>query len=92
MRRTYFLRSDYYEQREHYNGFLLMYIKSGKGNVFYEGEIYHAKALDVILIDCSKPYSYVSENWETLWMHFDGSTSSEFFNSLYQYKWLPYLT
>ncbi|HEY5583067.1 MAG TPA: AraC family transcriptional regulator [Ruminiclostridium sp.] len=79
----YFSDSDYYVERKEYNSFLLIYIKSGEGSIYYENKTYEAKENDVVIIACHKPYSYSSDNWETLWVHFDGNMSREFFNTIY---------
>lgn len=79
----FFCNSDYSVSRDDYSSFLLMYIKKGNGSVFYENKTYQVKENDVIILDCHKPHKYSAENFETLWVHFDGNTSKEFFNILY---------
>jgi AraC-type DNA-binding domain-containing proteins len=75
--------SDHYIKQKDCDSFLLIYTKSGKGSVYYENRTYQAKENDVVMIDCRKPYAFESDSWETLWIHFDGNMSSEFFNILY---------
>jgi AraC family transcriptional regulator len=61
-----------------------MYVKKGKGSVYYQNKTYEVKENDVVLIDCNKPHMYTSEDWETEWIHFDGNKSKEYFELIYE--------
>jgi len=79
----FFCSNGYCVKRNDYSSFLLMYIKNGTGSLIFDNKTYFAKENDVILIDCHKPHTYSSDNFETLWIHFDGSMSKEYFDLLY---------
>ena len=80
----FFCNSNYHVKRNDYSSFLLMYIKKGKGSVYYENKTYQVKENDVILINCYKPHMYTAETWETEWIHFDGNMSKEYFDLIYE--------
>ena len=82
----FFCNSDYSVKREDYSSFLLMYIKKGKGSIYYENKTYEVKENDVVLINCYKPHSYTSQTWEISWIHFDGNMSKEFFDLIYEHN------
>jgi AraC-like DNA-binding protein len=80
----FFCDRSYKVEREYFDSFLLMSIKSGKAYVEYEGKRTLAKAGDVVILDCKKHHSYGAlDNLETLWIHFDGNISPDFFQMLY---------
>lgn len=79
----FFCNELYKVSRNYYDSFLLMYIKSGKAFIEYEEKSYVAKSGDIVILDCKKPHSYGSiGRLETLWLHFDGNSSSSFFQLL----------
>lgn len=80
---------DYHVQRASYPSILAMYIKSGRGSVTFEGQTHAAKAGDLVLIDCYEPHEYRGI-WETIWMHFDGKNSREYFRVLQQNAGIVY--
>lgn len=79
----FFCSTGYSVNRNDYSSFLLMYIKKGSGSILLDNKTYVAKENDVILIDCHKPHMYSSDNFEILWIHFDGSMSKQYFELLY---------
>ncbi|MCM0649358.1 AraC family transcriptional regulator [Clostridium swellfunianum] len=79
----YFCTKGYSVKRDNYDSYLFMYIKSGNGFISYDNKVFTAKANDVVLLNCNKPHGYSTENWETLWIHFDGNMSSQYFNLIY---------
>jgi AraC family transcriptional regulator len=79
----FFCSKDYNVKRDNYHSYLLMYIKSGQGLVTYDNKTFTIKANELVLLDCNKPHSYSSENWESLWIHFDGNMSKEYFDLIY---------
>lgn len=78
----FFCSVGYSVKRNDYSSFLLMYIKKGSGSVTVDNKNYATTKNDVILIDCHKPHMYSSDDFETLWIHFDGSMSKEYFEML----------
>lgn len=79
----YYCDSNYNVQRNSLRSFLLMYIKNGEGTVNFNGKTLSARAGDIVLLNCRQPHSYQTNKWETLWCHFDGNVSSEFFDLIY---------
>lgn len=76
--------NDYILKRENYNSFLIMYVINGKLTVFYENKTYSAAKGDIVFLNCYKEHGYKSEgNLETVWFHFDGNISKEYFNMIY---------
>lgn len=79
----FYCDNNYFIQRKNYDSYLLMYIKEGEGTIYYDNKTYSASKNDVVLINCYKPHAYKSEGWETLWFHFDGNVSNQYFQYLY---------
>jgi len=79
----FFCTTDYKVERSDYSNFLLMYIKKGTGLVSFDNKTYVVHENDIIIIDCHKSHTYSSDNFETLWIHFDGSMSKQYFDLLY---------
>lgn len=75
---------NYRIKRDSLDSILLMYVKSGEGKIKISDKLYSAKANDVILINCYNPHEYwTTTGWETLWIHFDGNLSEEYFKVLH---------
>ena len=82
----FFCNEDYLVKRDSYDSILLMYCKKGKGTISYNGKVYTASEGDIVLLDCKHPHMYYTNAyWETLWMHFDGNISQQFFDLIYEY-------
>src|SRR5665647_1654930 len=79
----FFCTTGYKVERSDYSNFLLMYVKKGTGFVSFDNKTYVAHENDIIIIDCHKSHTYSSDNFETLWIHFDGSMSKQYFDLLY---------
>ena len=58
--------------RDNLKSFLLFVVKSGSGELIYEGMTYQLKAGDCVFIDCKKAYSHrtCDELWSLMWCHF----------------------
>jgi AraC-like DNA-binding protein len=77
----------YFTRREGYKSFLLIYTVSGKGYARYRSRQYELKRGQVLIMDCydfQEYYSDKDELWEIKWIHFNGSTSYEYFNTIYE--------
>jgi AraC-like DNA-binding protein/uncharacterized protein YxeA len=75
----------YMLKRDNYNSFLIMFIQKGKSTIFYDDKSFNAKAGDVVFLDCHKMHGYKSDGeLQSLWFHFDGNMSSEYFNLIYE--------
>jgi AraC family transcriptional regulator len=52
--------------------------------VIFDNNTYSAKVNDVIFLNCHEPHGYYTETgWEILWVHFDGNSSKQFFELIY---------
>ncbi|MDO4275822.1 MAG: AraC family transcriptional regulator [Eubacteriales bacterium] len=70
--------------RDNYNSYLVMYILKGRAKVFCEGRAFDAEENQTVFLDCCKPHGYeAKEGLETLWFHFDGHNTEEFYRYLY---------
>jgi AraC-like DNA-binding protein len=77
----------YFTRREGYKSFLLIYTISGKGYAKYRNKQYELTSGQVLIMDCydfQEYYSDKDELWEIKWIHFNGSTSYEYFNTIYE--------
>lgn len=79
----FYCDSNYHIERTDHNSYLLMYIKEGEDTICYNGKTFTAKSNDVVLLNCRRPHSYQTKGWETLWFHFDGNVSDQYFQLLY---------
>lgn len=80
----FYCNEDYHVQRDNYNSFLIMFVKKGRGTVSFSGRNYPAAENDVVLLNCHQPHAYYTNSgWETLWIHFDGNTSRQFFDLIF---------
>lgn len=79
----FYCDNNYCLERDYHDSYLLMYIKEGEGTIRYNNKIFSAKANDLVLINCHIPHMYTTESWETLWIHFSGNVSDEYFQLLY---------
>lgn len=73
----------YNVKRDYLDSFLIMYVKNGEGYVKSNGRLHMVKANDIILLNCYEPHEYgTNSTWETLWIHFDGNMSLQYYNLL----------
>ena len=79
----FYCDNTYCVERDNHNSYLLMYIKQGSGSVYYNNKTFNVKANDIVLLNCNRPHMYKTENWETLWVHFNGNVSDEYCQLLY---------
>jgi Transcriptional regulator containing an amidase domain and an AraC-type DNA-binding HTH domain len=77
---------EYYTKREGYRSYLLIYTISGKGYAKYRGKFYELDKGKVLFMDCYDYQEYYTDKkdlWQIKWVHFNGSTSSEYYNLIY---------
>ncbi|WP_407305668.1 helix-turn-helix domain-containing protein [Desulfosporosinus sp. SB140] len=80
----FFCDHNYYVERDKYNSYLLMYIVKGQGTICYNDKLYTAKENDLVIINCYNPHRYYTNTgWATMWLHYDGNTSRELFDLIY---------
>lgn len=79
----YFCNIPYETNRNHYDSFLLLYTRNGRGLLSIDGKEKELIPGCVCLIDCYRPHTYRAlEEWELLWVHFDGGTARGYFEYL----------
>jgi len=73
----------FYTERQYLNSYLIVYTVSGRGNLKYKDKMYSVGPGTFFFINC---YSYQlyealrDEPWEILWVHFNGSSTSEYYH------------
>lgn len=70
-------------ERQNMESFLIVYVLSGEGYFTYHGKRTHATAGACFFIDCMEPYAHESSQnlpWQLIWIHFNGSTSREYYH------------
>lgn len=81
---AFYCNQDYRVERETFRSYLIMYIKSGRGYVSFNDRTCKVQANDVVFLNCHHPHLYYTDTgWETLWLHFDGNSSKDFFEYFY---------
>lgn len=79
-----FYCNDFYiVERERYDSFLALYVLDGNMTIYQNEKEISAQKDELLLIDCYKPHKYFcSDNAYTLWVHFDGNNSRQWFNEI----------
>ncbi|MFP3156251.1 AraC family transcriptional regulator [Lachnospiraceae bacterium ZAX-1] len=84
----YFItKSPYFTEHQNLNSYLVVVTKAGKGYLTYEGVAYPLTKGTCFYIDCRKHHEYHAdskEEWEFVWIHFDGATATEYYQSFIQ--------
>ncbi len=71
--------------RNHYDSYLLLFIEKGNMEILLENNLLSAHSGDVVLINCYYPHQYRAvSDCSTLWLHFDGAFSGNYFNYIIQ--------
>ena len=79
----FYYEAGYSQRRNSFNSFLLMYILSGECVVEYGAETVTVTKDQFVLLDCYKPHAYHSDqDYESLWIHYDGQNSRQFFEMI----------
>lgn len=74
----YYCNSSYVVNRQSYNSYLMLYVRSGSAYYITEGHRHEVRADSFALIDCYLPHIYgTSEDSELYWVHFEGSAARE---------------
>ncbi len=78
----FYCYDEYHVERQYYNSFLLLYIKTGNGYARFNGKSYHLDPDSIFLINGRLPHAYGAEKlMEMYWLHFDGQGVDK----IYQY-------
>jgi len=78
---------NYFTRRKGYNSFLLIYTVSGKGYAHYRDKKYELSNGQILLMNCYDYQEYYTDKkdlWEIKWIHFNGSSSEEYYNIIYK--------
>jgi AraC-like DNA-binding protein len=70
-------------QRQDLNSFLIVAVADGSGTLNYSGDVYPLSKGDCFFIDCRQSHFYKSSEidpWELMWVHFNGSTSQQYYD------------
>lgn len=79
----FYCNSHYRVKRDNYDSFQLIYVADGEILLEQGGFNYTAHSGEFLIIDCYKPhYYYAEKNAQTIWLHFDGSSSAEWYNEI----------
>ncbi len=84
---NFYCNENYYTEREGLKSYLLIYTVKGNGYVYYRDKQYKVGPNQIILIDCNDYQKYYTDRqqlWEMKWVHFNGGTSKEYFNLIYE--------
>lgn len=78
----YKLKESHRAFRKNLDSYLIVLVLSGSGTLMYDDVIYELQAGSCFFIDCMIPYYHQSnpaDPWELMWVHFNGSTSKEYY-------------
>ena len=71
--------------RDSFDSFLCIYVKHGSGTIRSGGESYDVSKGQIVFLDCYRPHAYeVSQTWDTMWMHFDGTNARGYYDAITQ--------
>jgi AraC-like DNA-binding protein len=75
---------DFHLKRKDYKCYLIKLTLDGAGFLDYQGKQYE---LSIMLLDCNLLYEYYSYNgsaWDNIWIHYNGSSSQQYFNIIHE--------
>lgn len=79
----FYCNSDYNVNRDRYDSILAIYILDGNITMLQEGAEFNARENELLLVDCYKKHKYfTAHNAHTLWVHFDGNNTRQWFNEI----------
>lgn len=76
------LRESHVASRKNLESYLVVLVLSGSGVLMYDGTLYELQKGSCFFIDCMVPYYHQSSEtdpWELIWVHFNGSSSREYY-------------
>jgi len=83
----FFCDENYFVRRKAYNSFLIIYTVNGKGHAYYRGKKFELSKGHVLFMNCydyQEYYTGKGGSWEIKWIHFNGSSSEEYYNLIYK--------
>ncbi len=79
----FYCNSEYSVKRDNYNSILAIYVLDGEMTMLQDNTEIDAQKDELLLIDCYKAHKYYTKNTaHTLWVHFDGNNSYEWFGEI----------
>lgn len=77
--------------RTHLSSYLFFCVKSGFGELDYQGKKHKLTAGDCVFIDCQQPYSHSTDTalWSLSWIHFSGVTMQDIYQKYQERGGLP---
>ncbi len=79
----FYCGSEYCVERNSYNSILAIYVLEGALTMLINNTELDAQENELLLIDCYKPHKYFAKSSaHTLWVHFDGGNSLEWFGEI----------
>lgn len=80
----FYYEPNYCLSRENYDSYLIMVIMKGSCTITNQDDTFTARKDDVVILNCYQHHSYGSKDeWEALWLHFDGKLAHEYYQYLY---------
>lgn len=76
---------EYEVRREKHDSFLMIYTVKGQGDLAAGDTQIQLRQENAVIIDCHFPHRYgtQTDNWEFLWIHFDGICAGAMFDIIY---------
>lgn len=79
----FYCNSEYNVERTRYDSILVIFVHSGAITLIQNGIELTANESELLVVDCYKEHRYFcTDNAHTLWVHFDGNNSYEWFNEI----------
>ena len=79
----FYCNSEYNVERTRYDSILVIFVLSGAITLIQNDTEFTAVENEILLVDCYKGHRYFcTDNAHTLWVHFDGNNSYEWFNEI----------
>lgn len=79
----FFCVKGYHLVRKNYDSLLITYIIDGSFTFILDGKHITAHKGDTVILDCYKPHEYyTNDSFESIWVHFGGANSREFYNEI----------
>ncbi|MCM1115361.1 MAG: helix-turn-helix transcriptional regulator [Clostridium sp.] len=83
----FYCNSEYNVVRNSYNSILAIYVLDGMISMLQDDVKLSAQKNELLLMNCYKPHKYFSDcDAHTLWVHFDGNNSRQWFDELQMKK------
>lgn len=77
----FYCNNEYCVERESYNSILAIYVLGGNLKMIQDNTEWSAQRDELLLVDCYRAHKYFAcERAHTLWVHFDGNNSGEWFS------------